>query len=234
LVDGENSPLAIAVDENSVYWTASGLLKKVSIAGGSPVTLASNQPGAYGLAVDKAYVYWANYAGASGAIMKVGINGGNPTMLAPRNVQPAIAIDDTAVYYALLSPDAIMRVATAGGTPTTLVSGYAFIYGVTADPSRVYWTNYANPGSIDSIAKIGGAVKRIADGGPALGVVAVDSKSAYWVTGISVLTAPIDGGAAQTLASGDFVTIALALDGNSVYWATFTASNNCSVMKLAK
>ena len=62
-------PEAITVDATNVYWIeALGSVKKVALAGGTPVTLAAapNNPG--GIAVDATSVYWTDSAG--GTVLK--------------------------------------------------------------------------------------------------------------------------------------------------------------------
>jgi hypothetical protein len=62
-------PAAITVDATNVYWVeALGSVKKVPLAGGTPVTLAAapNNPG--GIAVDATSVYWTDSAG--GTVLK--------------------------------------------------------------------------------------------------------------------------------------------------------------------
>ena len=64
LAAGQNSPKYVAVDSASVYWTnyGDGSVAKVSLAGGTPTTLApaTGSHAAAGIAVDDSCVYWAN------------------------------------------------------------------------------------------------------------------------------------------------------------------------------
>jgi hypothetical protein len=70
-------PGPIAVDATSVYWANNNwannnprfALKKVSLDGGTPTTLASGQGLSAGIAVDGTSVYWTNFV--DGTVMKL-------------------------------------------------------------------------------------------------------------------------------------------------------------------
>jgi hypothetical protein len=59
------------VDATYVYWTSymGNAVMKIPTAGGTPITLASGQPGANYVAVDAASVYWTTAIG--GKVMKL-------------------------------------------------------------------------------------------------------------------------------------------------------------------
>ena len=97
----------LAIDDSSVYWTASerGVMK-VAKVGGAPITLAtSREPQA--IAVDASNVYWTDWSSCGvscvtpeSTIMKVPIDGGTTiTLVAKQNLPDAIAVDDFGVYW---------------------------------------------------------------------------------------------------------------------------------------
>jgi hypothetical protein len=96
------SGIGIAMDATSVYWITSQAVTKVSLTGGTPVTLAAITTfgqGIQGIAVDDANVYWTD-GGNPGSVRKVPIQGGPTTLLATDLQHPAgIAVDATSVYW---------------------------------------------------------------------------------------------------------------------------------------
>ena len=62
----------VAVDSVNIYWTDfnENAVLAAPIAGGNPVTLASDQTNPYDIVLDDTSVYWTNYS-STGLIMKV-------------------------------------------------------------------------------------------------------------------------------------------------------------------
>lgn len=116
-----SGPNAVAVDPStaSVYWTnsADNSVMRVSVAGGAPVRLASDQPGPAGIAADSsaASVYWVNTI--SGTIMKWSSPGASPTVVASRQNQPtSITLDATSIYWSNEGDGTIMRLLKDGAS----------------------------------------------------------------------------------------------------------------------
>lgn len=173
-VDGGASPTTVAtapglalvaVDATNVYWTDFDGLKKLALAGGSPVTLAAAQPdpgtpaelaiiGA--IAIDTSNVYWTSPR--NGKIMKVAIDGQTaPVTLAA--TQPGtpfgytIAVDGINVYWTNLD-GTVMKVPVDGGAPIQLASGQHAPASVAVDATSVYWANSGTAPGDGSIMKL--------------------------------------------------------------------------------
>ena len=151
---GTFTPHGLAVDEHDVYWVQPGVnaddpaaVMKVSIDGGTPVTLATianSDP--YGIALDDDTVYWANGSDSMGRrVMKVSKNGGDPITLATGAGSTfGFGIDATSAYWTTFvdtATSAVMKAPLAGGAATMLASGSAQPMDLALDGVSVYWTN---------------------------------------------------------------------------------------------
>lgn len=103
-------PSALATDGTNVYWAeasgAAGLqnVLQAPAQGGTIQTIAFAQPALYAMAVDQAFLYWANEgptgAQLGGSVMRLSKLGGLPVFLAFDQSPPqGLALDDTSVYF---------------------------------------------------------------------------------------------------------------------------------------
>jgi hypothetical protein len=111
LASGQRSPIAVAVDAASVYWSdeTGGSVMKVALGGGSPTALASGQAVPNGIAIDGTYVYWGS---DDGSLLRVALAGGSPTVIASGASAPVgVALDAACVYWTNPGTGTVMTIA---------------------------------------------------------------------------------------------------------------------------
>ena len=134
------TPLAIAIDDAYIYWIdvgtftgsaikPNGKVERVKKNGESRQTLTSGLSTPLDIALDSTDVYFGETGLAMGnpsaGLRKVGKNGGTVTKLTDGRAVVAVDIAGTAAFYssaadADASDPQLSRIATAGGTSTTL------------------------------------------------------------------------------------------------------------------
>jgi hypothetical protein len=108
---GQNSPQQVEVVSTTLFWSSADAIMSCPASGclGSPDVFANNQVNAFALASDPSNLYWTTLAGN---VLSCPLSGcTTPTVLAASQGQPtAIAVDNTAVYWADYLAGAVMRV----------------------------------------------------------------------------------------------------------------------------
>ena len=143
------TPAALAVDQEYVFWTDSELdsIFRARKEGGERELLSSNQQAAHAILVDDGTLFWTtlgtfnnDHFDPVGTVVRARTDGTESMVLLSGLLLPtALAVDDLNVYVAC--SDHILKVAKSGGTPTTLVDKQFNIVGLQVDNEFVYWTD---------------------------------------------------------------------------------------------
>jgi hypothetical protein len=236
----QGNSIRIAVDGTNVYWTeTTGNIVAAPLDGGTPVTLAGNETGAFGITVTGGDLYWTRALVDAGSVERMPVGGGTPeTIATAQNVPQDITTDGVRVYWATspmvtsntVPPCAIVSAPLDGGAPATLASGQTQPLGLAVQGGSLYWVA---ADSLMGVALDGGSPVTLAtlpppyppaydDTSPSAGL-AVDGQDAYWLRspsdGVSpdqVYRVPLSGGTFVPVAgAGD--AYAVATDGTSLY-----------------
>jgi hypothetical protein len=158
LATSQGHPVAMALDDTSVYWTALGsgcpasdgtVVRAPKDGSSAPVVLASGLASPQGIAVDGANVYWAEQGcagagsdgGAIGRIAMVPQAGGAVTALATGVGSPtSVALAGGAVYWNDVA-GTIDMVAVTGGTPTAVVRKQTNPGALAAAGGYLFWAD---------------------------------------------------------------------------------------------
>jgi hypothetical protein len=154
---GAEGSMWSATDGSRIYFTTTdGLVQSVSIAGGSPTTLATSAvtDGTAllgGIAVSGGYVYWADTA--AGTLQRVDVAGAGPVeTLGAASAPTAVGVDDTGVYYLNLGTNggggiggyhkngSVERIPPTGGAAVVLADGLDYPFALALDGTSVYVT----------------------------------------------------------------------------------------------
>jgi hypothetical protein len=183
LASDQDSPLAIAVDDTAIYWTAGGVttidggtsdgvVLSMPLGGGTPTLLVSGLGMPTAIAVHEGVVAFAAYTSSASAIGTVPSTGGTSTTLATGPTPTtSIALDGTNVYWVQASSQTvgsdgrILSMPLAGGTPLVLADrrpdpGKMVLLG-----STLFWSE---PGFGPQPDSSGGVWSVPADGGAPL------------------------------------------------------------------
>ncbi|MBS7636460.1 VCBS repeat-containing protein, partial [Candidatus Bathyarchaeota archaeon] len=234
MAGGLNQPSFVAVDSNFVYFSEFGTLqlKKVSLYGGSVITIASGLVGPRGLAVDDNYVYFIDVQYPDqGYIKRVSKNGGAVTVMASGIGWPySLDIDDQYVYFTDQSGGTVKKVPKTGGLVITLASGLSGPRGIAIDVNYVYFSDYSSgtgTGSIKKVPKSGGTIITLASGLTAPYYIAIDENYVYFAEyeGSYIKRVPKDGGSVTVIATTTNHCYTLQVDEENVYFTEHIIQN---------
>jgi hypothetical protein len=246
----QDTPIAIAVDSTSLYWTTNGDLSaivKMPLGGGAVTTLTQNVWGQIAsIALDATNVYWAAYA-ANGDVVATPLAGGSSSIYAAARYGASFGVVDSS--YAYWSEEGgVMRVPIGGGTIERLaVVSHATALAI--DAENLYWLD---PGT-SSHGYTDGAIVQMSlstlqattllSNLANVSSLAVDNAYVYWtyygtdavndVDG-AVYRMPIGGGNVTKLASNQQYCYGLVMDATHLYWIDNFEAYPGTIMKLAK
>lgn len=168
LATGSGIPDALAVNDRAIYWTSwrsdasvsssttgDGAVLSVPLAGGTPVELASKQPGPHFMAIDATHVYWNNIGPREApGLMKAPLSGGSVTTLATGVHTSGVAVDGSRAYWSDYQTGSIMAIGLEGGERTVLADGQKRPNAIAIDAGHIYWANLGAAPGEGSIMKL--------------------------------------------------------------------------------
>lgn len=252
-----DSTYAYVTDQNPSGAPEGGRVLRLPKAGGAPVVLSGDEPGADAIALSAGSLYWARIGSfqanhADGSLRRLALGDGAPVTLQENAKLPnAIALDAVRAYWVesgvapAFVKGGVRSMPLDGGAPTTLVTadaatstGYLAI-----DDTYAYWTatNPPDGGFVARVPLAGGPVETIATTNQIPTYLVVDAQNVYWVEWSwsydsgAVMAASHSGASPRKLWSGKpWIPTDLAVDGKALYWTESTNTGGPGrVMKLA-
>jgi hypothetical protein len=182
LAGGIGQADSVVLSGTTLFWNErnDAVVASLSIAGGTPLQIATSPWHVSGIAVDDSYVYFTD--DWSYVVQRVPLGGGSVTMLAPGDSPEGVAVDATSVYWAdtFSIKKAPKTGLTGGATPTVVVAGQTSVSLITLDGPNLYWSD-EGAGTVNMIPIAGGAPRVLATGQILPGKIVVGPTAIYWV-----------------------------------------------------
>ncbi len=168
LVENERLVLELGVDGEHVFWVSDNLLRKLPVAGGTPIDVGTSV--GESLELDATHAYFAG--GIRGTIAKLEKAGGAAVTIVTGEANPtSLAVDSSGVYWANWSsydtaPVADGSVVSAGldgSNVATLAENLIYARGLALDADNVYWVS-ASEETLYRLPKAGGTPVALASG----------------------------------------------------------------------
>lgn len=162
---GNIQPTSFAVDDSWVYWTDfSRKVMKVSVQGGTPVVLATQQANPVGIAIDATNVYWSNFGlqtPHTAAIMSIPIGGGTPVQLAECPSFCGDVTADASHLYWVSDGVNVVRAGLDGSNAQTIATETNPVHRIVVQDNLVYWStgqdfqmNHVERAALDGTARV--------------------------------------------------------------------------------
>jgi len=178
---GQDSPRAIAVDADNVYWAnTTAVLSAPKTGGGLVTTVAGQQDGPNAITAVDSGVYWTTSPG--GTVMCLPAGSKTPKMLTTGvSGVWGIAVFGTNAYVTLIGSNIVLRVPISGVRETAnFATRQVSPAGIAADASGVYWAN-SGGGTVMRAPLDGGPPETLAIDQQTPTYLATDDKAVYWV-----------------------------------------------------
>lgn len=188
----EAGAVAVAVDQNNIYWFGNGAVHQAPRASPAQSIILGQGIAVLSIVVDGSSVYWANLAkldsqgseiSNSGTIMKAPIGGGQQITLAHGQDRPVeVVVDANNVYWN--TRNNVMKAPISGGDSSQLASG-SLILGFAVDDRFAYWidrpSSFAGTGLLRKVPLSGGGITTLYDTLTAPGPMLRDGDDLYWI-----------------------------------------------------
>jgi hypothetical protein len=164
LVEGEELPRGIVVDDEYVYWVTYGshlVRRRAKTEDAMPETLASMQVSAWGLAQDATHLYWTARSNGTVSRMPKDLSTGPEVLISGLSDPYQLFVSDDTVYATARAGGQVVSVPKTGGKHTVLLDGLPEPYGVAVVDDTVMITE-AFSGDVIAIDSAGAQV--VADG----------------------------------------------------------------------
>jgi hypothetical protein len=241
LVQGENQPTTLVVDDTYLYWTTKTAVRRAPKAGGTATTLFPSLSSPDDLRADTSALYWTSLLSGQG-IMSGAKTGGQPSTVVSGTIGH-LGVDATSVYGVdnTMSPNVLLGAPKAGGVAPTPVAMQRIFGELDLDDQFLYWAE-GSLGRIQRVAKTGGTITdlRPADTGTVI-LAKVDATDVYFAAyGAVAQSSTLNrisktGGTTAMLATSLDIPSSLAVTDDAVYWVALgDVSGAGAFIKLSK
>jgi len=223
-------PSGLAARGGTVYWTEFGgdLVASAAASGGDVTTIASNQDGAYDVALaDDGALYWTTFRGCTVSSL---LDGASAQLDHASQPFTRIVNAGSLVFWISFEKKSVERYDAASHARATLVKGGTTPpFAIATDGARLYFAETsASDATIASIPVDGGPITTIftepcaSDGGlvgECLASLATDGDFVYFTSASAVRKVPVAGGDAALVADHQTRAFSIAVDDRCVYWS---------------
>jgi hypothetical protein len=225
-------PGRLVVSGDYVYWTVQGpgpIVWRAPRVGGSGEELVRDTAGAFGLAVDDQFIYYAQVS--AGRVRRVPLTGGPPVTLATGVAFPLFLVKDgQSLYWTDSEVDGkVMKLDLADGAqPVMLIDGQASPRALAVRDGYVYWTDTKDGTLLRTLDHLTGpadaavrTANRLASGLANPTDLVLVGDFAYVPDGNGAIQrVPLAGGDLELVANAEGTPYGVASDGVSIYWST--------------